>query len=257
MNKIMKIVAINGSHRGTRGYTHFLIEKLFTGAREKKATCEEITLAELKINICKGCGVCNTEKHLFKCIYEKKDDVAMIFNRMREANIIIYATPIYVFNMSGLMKVFIDRMNATGNSGDFKLSKSGLFFHHINKDIYSKPFVTLICHDSFENEVSKNVVSYFQTFSRFVDAPQIGTIIRRAGKLTGHGKNIEKEKKYPKIFESYKAIELAGIELVTRGEISRRTQKTASQDIIPVPLFSTLKNFKGFKKKSLEKLKAD
>lgn len=88
-----------------------------------------------------------------------------------------------------------------------------------------------------------------------MDAPQVGTIIRRLGKLIGHGKNPEKEKQYPKILESYKAIELAGTELVTKGKISKKTQKTASQDIIPVPFFSILKNLKGFKKKALEKLK--
>lgn len=253
----MKLVAINGSHRGTRGYTHFLIEKIFRGAREKGATCEEITLAELKINICKGCSVCNTEKHLLKCIYKEKDDVAMIFDKMSEADILIYATPIYVFNMSGLMKVLFDRMNSTGNSSDLRLSESGMFFHHISKDIYSKPFVTLICHDNFENEMSKNVVSYFRTFSKFMDAPQAGTIIRCLGKLTGHGKNSEKEKQYPEILESYKAIELAGKELVTKGKISAKTQKTASQDIIPVPFFSILKNFRRVKKKALEKLKTE
>ncbi|RLD55789.1 MAG: hypothetical protein DRJ01_16170 [Bacteroidetes bacterium] len=250
----MKIVAINGSHTGKKGYTHFLIEKLFSGARNKGANCEEITLAELKINICKGCGICNNKKHLLKCIYEEKDDVEMIFNKMREADIIIYATPIYVFNMSGLMKVFIDRMNSTGNSEDFRLSNSGLFFHHISKDIYSKPFVTLICHDSFENETSKNVVSYFKTFSRFMDAPQVGTIIRRSGKLIGYGKDLKKEKQYPKISESYNAIEFAGAELATKGKISKRNQKIASQDIIPVPFFSILKNFKGFKRKAIKKL---
>ncbi|MCD4835099.1 MAG: flavodoxin family protein [Bacteroidales bacterium] len=254
---MMKIIAINGSHTGKRGYTHFLIEKLFNGAKQEGAECEEITLAKLKINICKGCSVCNTEKHLLKCIYEEKDDVTMIFNKMREADIIIYATPIYVFNMSGLMKVFLDRMNATGNSEDFKLSESGLFFHHISRDICSKPFVTLICHDNFENEMSKNVVSYFRTFSKFMDAPQIGTIIRRLGKLTGYGKDSEKEKQYPKILESYKAIEFAGKELVTKGKISKKTQKTASRDIIPIPFFSILKNFKAFKKKALEKLKTE
>jgi multimeric flavodoxin WrbA len=254
---MIKIIAINGSHSGKRGYTHFLIEKLFKGSREEGAICEEITLAELNINLCKGCGVCNTEKHLLKCIYEEKDDIAMIFNKMVEADIIIYATPIYVFNMSGLMKMFLDRMNSTGNSNDFRLSRYGLFFHYINKDIYSKPFVTLICHDSFENETSKNVVSYFRTFSKFVDAPQIGTIIRRSGKLAGYGKDKEKEKQFPKILESYKAIEFAGKELVTKGKISKKTQKTASMDIFPIPFFYILKNFKWFKKKVLEKIKTD
>jgi len=173
---------------------------------------------------------------------------------MREADIIVYATPIYVFNMSGLMKVFLDRINATGNCNDFRLSNSGLFFHHISKDIYSKPFVTLICHDNFENETSKSVRTYFETFSRFMDAPQVGVIVRRSGKVTGYGKNRVKEKQYPKILESYNAIEKAGNELANNGKISRKTQRTASQDIIPVPFFGFLKNFKAFKKKAILKI---
>lgn len=250
----MKILAINGSHSGKRGYTHFLIEKLFEGAKNASAICEEVILADLNISMCKACGVCNTEKHLLKCIYDGKDDVAMIFDKMREADLIVYATPIYVFNMSGLMKVFLDRINATGNYNEFRLSNSGLFFHHISKDIYSKPFVTLICHDNFENETSKSVRTYFETFSHFMDAPQVGVIVRRSEKVTGHDKNKEKEAKYPKITESYKAIEKAGSELANNGKINGKTQRIASQDIIPVPFFSILKNLKAFKKKAILKI---
>ena len=251
----MKIVAINGSHRGDRGYTHHLINKLFKGAINSGADCEEIILSQLRINMCKACQVCTTEEHFLKCIYDEKDDVSLIFEKMRHADIIIYATPIYVMNMTGLMKIFLDRIYSTGDCSDHRLSKSGLFFHHISKEIYSKPFVTLICQDNIENETSKNVISYFKTFSRFMDAPQVGTIIRRSGKLTGHGTSPEKEKLFPKIFESYQAIENAGKELATFGKISSKTQKKASQDIIPVPFFSILKNFKWFKKKALEKMK--
>jgi len=249
----MKILAINGSHRGKRGYTHFLIDKLFQGVTNAGGECEEIALADLNISMCKACGVCNTEKHFLRCIYDGKDDVSVIFDKMREADIIVYATPIYVFNMSGLMKVFLDRINATGNCNDFRLSKSGLFFHHISKEIYSKPFVTIICHDNFENETSKSVRTYFETFSKFMDAPQVGVIVRRSGKVTGYGKNKEKETKYPKITESYSAIEKAGSELANNGKISGKTQRIASQDIIPVPFFSVLKNFKAFKKKAILK----
>ena len=63
------------------------------------------------------------------------------------------------------------------------------------------------------------------------------------------------EKEYPRILESYQAIENAGKELATFGKISSKTQKKASQDIIPVPFFSILKNFKWFKTKALEKIK--
>ena len=239
----MKIAAINGSHRGKRGYTHYLINKLFNGAINSGADCEELILSNLRINMCCACQVCATEKHFLKCIYDQKDDVSMVFEKMRQADIIIYATPIYVMNMSGLMKIFLDRIYSTGDCSDYRLSKSGLIFHHISKEIYSKPFVTLICCDNFENETTKSVVTYFRTFSRFMDAPQAGTIIRRSGKLTGYGKIPEREKQFPKIFESYRALENAGKELVEFGKISRKTQKKASQDILPIPFFSILKKF--------------
>ena len=51
------------------------------------------------------------------------------------------------------------------------------------------------------------------------------------------------------------AIEQAGKELALFGEISKKTQKIASQDIIPIPFFSILKNFKWFKKIAIEKIK--
>ncbi len=48
----MKIIAINGSHRGENGYTEFLLNKLFQGAEEAGADCEIIHLAKMKMNRC-------------------------------------------------------------------------------------------------------------------------------------------------------------------------------------------------------------
>ena len=103
----MKIVAINGSHRGESGYTQFLIDKVFEGARNAGARCETIVLAKQRINGCLGCRVCHTEKSYLKCVYDEKDEVSKLFDIMRTSDMLIYATPIYVFNMTGLMKVFL------------------------------------------------------------------------------------------------------------------------------------------------------
>lgn len=232
----MKILAINSSHRGDNGYTRFLIDKLFQGANDAGSTCEVVTLAKLKINPCTGCQRCHTEAHSLHCIYDEKDDVQTIFEKMKSADIIVFATPVYIFSMSGLMKVFLDRLNSTGNSNELKVSKSGLFFHHINSEICSKPFVTLVCCDNMENETVKNVRSYFKTYAKFMDANQVGEIVRRLGKLTGHGKNAELEKKYPKILDVYAALYEAGKELAVTGKISRSTQKRTNQNTLSVPL---------------------
>jgi multimeric flavodoxin WrbA len=255
----MKIVAINSSHRGDKGYTHFLIEKLFDGAKNADAECETIVLAQHKINTCMACGVCHKSSHYLKCIYDEKDDVKEIFEKMRQADILIFATPIYIFNMTGLMKFFLDRITSTADSAIKTVSENGLFFHHIDKQLFSKPFVLLTTQDNFEIETSANVISYFKTFSHFLDAKLVGIITRKSGGLVGHGKDPEKEKQYPKIEQVYKAIEKAGFELAKNGKISNKTQKIANQNIINMPKiiefllhFKFIRRSKKFMTKILE-----
>jgi len=250
----MKILAINASHRGDRGHTHFLINKLFQGATVAGAECETIALAKLKINRCLACGHCHTDDHPLQCVYDDKDDVRAVFRRMAGADIIIYATPVYVFGMSGLLKTFIDRMNATGDTFDLKMSKRGLMFHHIDRAICSKPFVVLVCCDNLETETPKNVLSYFRTFSRFMDAPRVGVLVRNGGRLSGYGSDLGRQKKFPKILQVYAAYEQAGWELAKEMRIRNGTQRRANQEIIPVPFFGLLKRlpFKPLKRRFIE-----
>lgn len=249
----MKIIAINASYRGDKGHTRFLIDKLFKGAAELGAECEVVTLSKNKINICKACNICHTEKHYLKCVFDDKDDVRSIFNEMTCADIIVFATPVYIFGISGLMKIFLDRIYSTGDVNDLRVSKSGLLFHHIDHAICSKPFVTVVCCDNLEDETPKNALSYFKTYSKFMDAPQVGTLVRNAGSITGHGKDPEKEKKFPKIYDVYDAYEQAGRELVEYGKISANTQRKTNQEIIPVPLFKFIKKIKPFKEKFIDR----
>lgn len=252
----MKILAINASHRGDKGFTHFLIDKIATGATQEGASFETIVLSKHKINHCTGCQVCHTEESYLKCIYEDEDDVKEIFNKMREADIIIFATPVYLFSMSGLLKVFLDRINSTGDSGKLQMSKSGLFFHHIDHELCSKPFVLLVCCDNLEDETPKNVISYFKTYSKFMDAPMVGTLIRKSGKLIGHGKSPEREKQYPKIYDVYEAFQQAGKDLATIGKIHSKSEKRVNQYIINIPpMMNILMKFHPFKKRAIEKAK--
>lgn len=252
----MRIITINGSHRGERGYTAFLIDQLFMGAKDSGATCEIINLASMKITPCSGCQRCQAPDSYLHCVYENKDDVLEIFNRMRESDLIVFATPVYVFSMSGKMKTFLDRLHSTGNAEEFKVTKQGLFFHDVNRDICGKPFVTLVCCDNLESETTKNVVEYFKTYARFMEAKNAGVLIRTTGAATGHGTDPEKEKKFPKILEVYQAYHQAGKELALNGKISRKTQKKANQIIIPIPpLVKRFARFKPVQKMIIDKEK--
>ncbi len=258
----MKILAINSSHRGEKGYTQFLINKFFDGARKYGAECHTVVLKNSTIHTCLGCRVCHQQEHYLSCVYDEKDDVKTIFDRMREADILVFSTPIYIFTMTGLMKIFLDRMTSTADSSIMTLSESGLFFHHIDRTLASKPFLLLTTQDNFEDETSKNVKDYFKTFSGFMDAPFIGHIRRTSGGLVGHGADSAKELKYPGIIQVYAAIEKAGEEVAQHRKIQKRTLKQCNANIVNMPKiielllqFSFIRKNRAFMTKLLEKVK--
>ncbi|HPN38905.1 MAG TPA: flavodoxin family protein [Melioribacteraceae bacterium] len=231
----MKIVAINGSHRGVTGYTHYLLGLIEKGAKTGNAEFETIILTNKKINICKGCRVCHTEKHYLECIYNDTDDVKEIFNTMKSADIIIYATPIYIFSMSAMLKIFLERITSTADSSIKTISNKGLFFHHITKEIASKPFLVITTQDNIEDETNINVVRYFETFSKFMDAPLLGVINRKLGGLIKHGKDPDAETKYPITLTVNNAFINCGNQLATKGLVDKKTLKQANLPLIKMP----------------------
>ncbi len=88
-----------------------------------------------------------------------------------------------------------------------------------------------------------------------MDAPQVGLLVRNGGQLSGHGEIAGREKYFPKIGEVYAAFQQAGRELALTGRIRPFTQRKASQEIVPLPLFGLLKRLpvKFLKKKFIEK----
>jgi NAD(P)H-dependent FMN reductase len=252
----VKILAINASLRGEHGHCGFLIEKIFEGAAAAGATCESVALSRQKINRCLACEKCQGKDRYLNCVQEDKDDVKAIFDKMVWSDIIIYASPVYVFAMSSLLKALLERMYGTADCSDLRLSRSGLMFHHINHEISSKPFVSLVCCDNLEDETPENVARYFRTFSKFMDAPQVGSLVRNGGRIAGYGSDTARQQIFPSLREIYAAYVQAGQELATQGRVSKATQKKAGQEILPVPFFSIGKRFKPFKKIFIKKARA-
>jgi multimeric flavodoxin WrbA len=243
---LMKILGINGSYRGNNGFTSSFIKKIFEGAAQEGAECELINLSEKKIMQCIDCKKCHSKNQYLRCIYHDKDDVASIFDKMKEVDLIIYATPVYIFSMSGLMKMFFDRFYSSGDTNMLRLTKSGLMFHHIPHEICSKPFAVLVCGDNMENKTYSNIISYFKSFSEFMDAELVGTIIRKSALFFGDESRKEIRSKIQKVGE---ALFETGKELATIGRIRRSTERRAAGSILPIPpIFGIFKQFRFFKK---------
>ena len=250
----MKILALNGSHRGAKGCTQTLLDKIAEGAREAGAQFDLVVLAERKINMCCGCELCHTEgEHYLRCIYEKDDDVKDVFDQMRDADIIIYASPVYVFNISGLMKTFLDRLNSTAGTGKLGVNKNGLFFGTVDEKFHSKPFVVLTCCGNVEQETVKNVISYFQTFAKFLDAPIAGTLIRNMAGALEPG-SIPNSPKQQKLIDGVlNAYIQAGRDLAAYGKIAASTERAANKNLLGIPFFDFLLKFRWFKELAIKK----
>ncbi len=244
----MKLIAINSSHRGDAGHTRVLIDRLFMGATAAGADCEVITLAKCRINRCLACGKCHTSEHRLECVYAEKDDVAAILAKIASADLVIYATPVYVFGVSALLKTFLERFYSTGDVDQIRVTRSGLFFHHVDETVCSKPFVSLVVCDNPEPETPQNAREYFRTFARFMDAPHVGELIRSGGRFFGYGYDPRAAERFPKIRAVYAAYEKAGRELVLDGRISAATRRDANQEIISFPFFGLLKRMTPFKR---------
>ncbi|MDD1684842.1 MAG: flavodoxin family protein [Methanoregula sp.] len=101
----MKILAIHGSPRTVRSTTRRLVQHVLEGAAEAGAETEMIDLCDLLITPCTACEACSLNG---TCVND--DDVPLLVDRMKEADGIVFASPVYIDNVSGQMKVFFDRL---------------------------------------------------------------------------------------------------------------------------------------------------
>ena len=244
--KAMKLIAINGSLRREGGLTQKIIDSVFEGAISKGADCKTIRLAKCQINRCTACEYCQTKEE-YTCVFEDKDDFENVISQIKDADIVLFATPIYVFQMSSLMKIFLERYHGHGKSKRIEISRKGLMFHDFEKELREKAFVSIIVSDNIEFETTYGVREYFRTFGKFMGAEQVGEIIRNGGRIM--------EKRKREQGKVYEALKRAGIELVEKKRIRRNTEKKIARNIVRVPkiLLKLLKKIEIGKKIILKK----
>lgn len=70
---------------------------------------ETIYLQSKNIQYCTGCNTCRKSSQN-QCIL--KDYMQDIYKSVEKADVLVFATPVYVFNMTGQLKTFLDRLYA-------------------------------------------------------------------------------------------------------------------------------------------------
>lgn len=101
------IIGINGSPR-KRGHTFNLLCQVLNSVKKHGGKTEIIHLADKNIKSCLGCYSTNSKLCQLPC--RIKDDMQEIHKLLEEAEGIVFASPVYWFNISGLMKNFLDRL---------------------------------------------------------------------------------------------------------------------------------------------------
>ncbi len=118
----MKVLGINGSAR-RNGWTSKFLKRALLFSKMAGAETKLINLVDYPINYCAGSysehpALCNLES----CIKGKFGDAfgSLVWN-MLEADAIIFASPVYWFSPSALIKTLIERMTSLENQNAFML----------------------------------------------------------------------------------------------------------------------------------------
>ncbi len=111
------ILIINSSFR-PKSNSSLLSARVAAGATAKGHTVQTIDIGRLRIDPCWGCEKCWLPNADF-CV-NKKDDMHQFYPAVRDADALVYVSPVYWFNLGGQIKQFIDRCFAVATSPNYE-----------------------------------------------------------------------------------------------------------------------------------------
>ena len=101
-----KTVLIVSSSPRKDGNSETLADAFAQGAREAGHSVETVRLREKQLGFCKGCLAC---LKLGRCVIQ--DDAVEIAAKMHDADVLVFATPVYYYSVCGQLKTMLDRAN--------------------------------------------------------------------------------------------------------------------------------------------------
>lgn len=99
-----KILILSSSAR-KGGNTDLLCDEFIRGAESKGHVVERLHVAFMQVKGCLGCRACQGNGGI--CI--QKDDMVSIYEKMKEADVIVYASPVYFYSFNAQLKAVMDR----------------------------------------------------------------------------------------------------------------------------------------------------
>jgi len=218
----MKVIVINGSPRMEKGYTTLILTHFIHGMMDAGSEVELFYARRLKVKPC-TCGemYCWYKKAGECCI---KDDMQLLYPQLREADILVLATPVYI-PLPGEMQNFINRLcplidpileNCEG--------RTRARFH---KQVKIRKIVLVSTGGWWEKENFETVVRITEELAKVVSVEFAGAVLRphaflmkEKGKLTKDGEAV------------LNAVKRAGYELIKKGRMNKETLETISRPLV-------------------------
>ena len=125
----MKITILNGSPR--KQNTDALVGAFVEGAEAAGHEVEVLKVAKMNIAGCKACEYCHG-KGEGACI--QKDDMEQVIPAYQDADVVVFASPIYYFTMTAQIEAAIQRIYCIGKPP--KAKKAALLLSSGSKGVY-------------------------------------------------------------------------------------------------------------------------
>ena len=207
---MIKFLGVQGSPRPKSSNTEILLQEFMKGARSQGAETETVYLKEKNIHPCVGCYTCWTKTPGI-CVF--KDDMPELLEKVRNCDVIVYATPLYNYSMTSYMKIFQERSLPLL---DPHFVKDGEVYHHPQRYPNNRKKV-LVSTCGFPE------ISHFDAlrlmFRKQSGAPTIGELLVPAAEMSLK-QGFMKERARPILDAAYRA----GTEIVREGKISPETE---------------------------------
>jgi len=228
----MKVLAINCSPKMDKGITALILNPFLEGMREAGADVELVHAKKLDIGACLGRLECFVQG---ACI--QKDDMQTLLPKLQDADVWVFATPVYWGGVTGGMKNLIDRMTPFGNPV-FGI-RDGQSYHGLREDVKRGKVVLVSTCGFWELENFDSMIDYMKAFSRQSEREFAGALLRPhsmpfAGML----------KMGKPVGDVLEAAKKAGRELVQDGQIAAETLSTIGRAVMPLEAFVAVANQK-------------
>ena len=161
------ILILKGSPR-EKGNSSTLAEQAAAGARQAGAEVECFDLHKLDIHACDACDICQGVSEGDCAI---RDDMQLLYPKLRQAHAILVASPVYWFTVSAQTKLCIDRWYALESPQGSQLAHKqfGVILTYGDADPYSSGAI--------------NAIRTFQDMFRYLHANLVGIVYGSASKI--------------------------------------------------------------------------